>query len=43
VKVRWIVAANSRTPQIIPTPSTIPAAVSSTRSRRVRTWRKLRP
>jgi hypothetical protein len=37
VKVRWIVAASTRTPTIIPTPSTIPAAVSRARSRRART------
>src|SRR5919201_6816676 len=35
-----MVAARSRTPRIIPTPSTIPAAVSSERNRRERTWRK---
>jgi hypothetical protein len=41
VKVRWIVAASSRTPKIMPTPSTIPAAVSSTRRRRLPNWRKV--
>jgi hypothetical protein len=40
VKVRWIVAARTSTPTIIPTPRTIPAAVSKARSLRALTWRK---
>ena len=39
VNVWWMVTVSSRTPRIIPTPSTIPAAVSNERSRRARTCR----
>src|SRR5919109_3255072 len=35
-----MVTVSRRTPRIIVTPSTIPAAVSSERSRRARNWRK---
>jgi hypothetical protein len=42
VKVLRIVAESSSTPVIIPTPNTIPRAVSSTRIRRERSCRKVR-